>query len=262
MRPQEVLNYKDPQLLLNATRTFAIFDKAQIDVVSNYALMNNLQTGYGDEDPAVARHDQPFANQPVSKWRYGTAFLIAKNLLVTAHHVLSAIEINDKPDIKEARFVRNYIKKRPIQDENCYSFQDVHEPTAVIQEMVEQDWAAIALKPCGGLLPSPVEISDTVPKVNDPIYCLGHPTGLPMKVTYGKIKMINGLVAQARIDTYSGNSGSPVFCANTHKLIGMLTAGANDYSEEKTVITVIDNHEGGETIRLISKELRTRVITT
>lgn len=259
MRAQEVLDYVDPKVLENAGRVFAIFDKAQIEVDSTETRLKTLSTGYGDEDPAVAASTEPFAHQPVSQWRYGTAFLIAENLVATAHHVLSAIEREEGvPDITEARFVRDYVKKREVMRPG-YAFSGVYRPTSVTHRNAARDWALIALHPGGGGLPRPVRPTlDTVAEGHK-IYCLGHPTGLPMKIAYGSIVKVSGDDAKAHIDTYSGNSGSPVFCADTHRLIGMLTDGQTDYDDKTKTVIEYDSSDKdtGEDVRLLNQAFLT-----
>jgi hypothetical protein len=52
----------------------------------------------------------------------------------------------------------------------------------------------------------------------------GHPCGLPLKYSPGAcVGEITENYFRADLDVYSGNSGSPVFCAETHELIGIVS---------------------------------------
>ena len=66
---------------------------------------------------------------------------------------------------------------------------------------------------------------------NDKLYVIGHPNGLPLKIADHAV--VNSDVAestfQATLDTFHGNSGSPVFNATTHHVVGILTGGAPDF---------------------------------
>lgn len=55
------------------------------------------------------------------------------------------------------------------------------------------------------------------------LYVLGHPCGLPLKYAPGSaVENIEKAYFISRMDIYSGNSGSPVFCADTHEMVGMV----------------------------------------
>jgi V8-like Glu-specific endopeptidase len=59
-----------------------------------------------------------------------------------------------------------------------------------------------------------------------PVYVMGHPCGLPLKYAPGAtIKETNPNYFRADLDVYGSNSGSPVFCAETHELIGIVSRG-------------------------------------
>ncbi|MEZ5498242.1 MAG: serine protease [Steroidobacteraceae bacterium] len=69
----------------------------------------------------------------------------------------------------------------------------------------------------------------------EPVYTLGFPCGLPMKLADGaRVLSVDRDAAlfRADLDTYDGNSGSPVFSANDHRLLGIVLAaqqGAGDF---------------------------------
>jgi hypothetical protein len=69
-----------------------------------------------------------------------------------------------------------------------------------------------------------------------PVYMAGYPLGVPLKVSY------NAIIYETRqysvltdLDAFNYNSGSPVFCARTHALIGMLTGGSG--ARSRTVVS-------------------------
>ena len=68
-------------------------------------------------------------------------------------------------------------------------------------------------------------------KKGDKIFVIGHPSGIPVKVA-GNASVRDASKAAffvADLDTFGGNSGSPVFSAVTNKIEGILVRGDNDY---------------------------------
>ena len=58
------------------------------------------------------------------------------------------------------------------------------------------------------------------------IYIIGHPFGLPMKVAgNARVESIDDNYFRASLDAFRGNSGSPVFRADTHAAIGIYVRG-------------------------------------
>lgn len=65
----------------------------------------------------------------------------------------------------------------------------------------------------------------------DRVFTIGHPTGLPMKYTTNAYVRKNNEknVFETNLDTFAGNSGSPVFSRSTGKLEGILVSGKDDF---------------------------------
>jgi hypothetical protein len=69
------------------------------------------------------------------------------------------------------------------------------------------------------------------------VYVIGHPVGLPTKFANGAFVRNNQPNAYnqpnsyfvANLDTYGGNSGSPVFNSDTHIVEGVLVRGETDF---------------------------------
>jgi len=70
---------------------------------------------------------------------------------------------------------------------------------------------------------------NSTPSVGLPLILIGHPIGLPKKTDAdGQLTAIGDGVIGAFVDSYGGNSGSPVF-DDAGNLIGILVAGAQDF---------------------------------
>ena len=68
---------------------------------------------------------------------------------------------------------------------------------------------------------------------NDPVFVIGHPMGLPVKIaddaTVVKLDE-KALFFEANLDTYGRNSGSPVFNGRTNLIEGVLVRGNKDFN--------------------------------
>jgi hypothetical protein len=63
------------------------------------------------------------------------------------------------------------------------------------------------------------------------VHVIGHPVGLPAKYAPNATVRDNAPAAffVANLDTYGGNSGSPVFNSDTHEVEGILVRGERDF---------------------------------
>ena len=98
---------------------------------------------------------------------------------------------------------------------------------------------------------------------SDPIYMIGHPKGLPVKVTSkASVRSSTDYSFIANLDAYGGNSGSPVFHEETGLIEGVLVSGEQDYIEHpdsKKMCRVShvcqDDECSGEKVDYIPKEV-------
>jgi V8-like Glu-specific endopeptidase len=85
--------------------------------------------------------------------------------------------------------------------------------------------------------------------LNSAIYVIGYPSGLPEKIAAGaRILASNRDFFTANLDTFGGNSGSPVFDAASDAVVGVLVRGATDYVRRGNcwVANVLPNSSGSE----------------
>jgi hypothetical protein len=68
-------------------------------------------------------------------------------------------------------------------------------------------------------------------KSDERVFVIGHPCGLPQKLARGARVRNNTHAAYfvANLDTYGGNSGSPVFNGGSYQLEGILVRGQKDF---------------------------------
>ena len=172
---------------------------------------------------------EPFRHQPSPG--EGTAFLIAPHLIATAAHVIG------KEQLHAFRFVFDFDVDENGESPKKLPVSKIYAPISVKQwELTESgaDWAIFELDR---------EVEDREPlklrgdgRVSDQteLYVVGHPSGLPKKIA-GNAQVRNNDHADyfvANLDTYGGNSGSPVFNAETHEVEGILVRGETDFASK------------------------------
>lgn len=158
-----------------------------------------------------------------------TGFLVKPDVIVTAGHC-----IDDQADCTKTSFVFDF----GIYESGSQA------PTQILKSKVyscrrllgraygaglEPDWAVIQID-------RPVCDRDSLPMsqrratVGTPLVLIGHPAGLPTKIADGANVRTNYThFFDANLDSYGGNSGSPVFNANTGEILGILVRGETDY---------------------------------
>ena len=91
------------------------------------------------------------------------------------------------------------------------------------------DWVILELdRPVDHLGPVKLPVLAT-PSLGAAVYTLGYPCGLPLKLADGaSILHLSDGEFRADLDTFTGNSGSPVFDAMTHALLGIVIEAQKD----------------------------------
>jgi len=111
-----------------------------------------------------------------------------------------------------------------------------------------KDFAIIKLK----TLPQapPLKFIDIDPQIGASVYTLGHPDGLPLKYSHGgKVVSTERHSFTVSLDTFCGNSGSPVFLDRTETtLAGILIKGQKDWDILGGEAVPMIHKGGGETV--------------
>ena len=165
-----------------------------------------------------------FLDQPVLM--SCTGFLVGKDLLVTAGHCM--VNNFDCSGFKWVFDFQNDVKKIPA--DNVYSCKKI-----LAQEQVSipilgvTDYALIKLdREVTTGKPLKFRTSGRIEKGTS-VAVIGHPLGLPLKIAdNARVRGVFGKTFKANLDTYGGNSGSPVVDATTGLVEGILVHGADD----------------------------------
>lgn len=167
-----------------------------------------------------------FSEQPVCAGFSCTGVLVEENIIATAAHFI------DETELGKVCFIFGYVMADPetpvtrIPVKNIYYGVEILHSNYNIQgkNAIGSDWALIRLdrNVVGRYI---ARLSGRPLFIEQSIYSIGHPCGLPLKVAPGGIiERIDRESFTTKLDLYSGTSGSPVFCLETHDLIGIVSA--------------------------------------
>ncbi len=190
-----------------------------------------------------------------------TGFLVGPDLLVTAGHCVSnkercssvswVFDFKVDPNSKQAPIM--------VNKNNIYKCKEVID--AEYEGFI--DYSLIKLdRPVKGRKPLITRTNGKI-KMGTDLAVIGHPTGLPTKVVEGAKVVENKFheFFQSNLDTFGGNSGSPVFDSSSGTVEGILVRGAKDYemSDEgcdvvhKTTQNITDFGKYGEGVSRITE---------
>lgn len=188
--------------------------------------------------------DERFGEQSTGAFCSGT--LIDDDLVLTAGHC-----VETQSECQGMRFVFDYMfeaegRRARITSDEVYGCQRL-----VVQRLDdEQDYAIVQLdRPVtGDHGPAPVEREAVPVEADQPVTCIGFPSGIPAKIDSG------GRVTQPRAgpldffrattDTFGGNSGSGIF-DEAGRVVGILVRGATDYVFDRGCFRVNELPEQG-----------------
>lgn len=224
----DVFEETDPDRVALAASTCALIDNSRL-------------TDNGDGTFTIALSDytigglQPcageaFATQPVAAFCSG--FMVANDMVVTAGHC-----INGQNDLANFSFVFGFdmidasTPNATVDANQVYAGTDLlsWSPGGDIDHSLVQVGSPITAP---GAAPLPVRRSGSIAS-GEPVGVIGHPSGLPKKIAFGDQTQTSDVSPTgyfvANLDTYGGNSGSPVFNQATGEVEGILVRGAQDF---------------------------------
>lgn len=175
---------------------------------------------------------EPFVNQPLGCFCSG--FLVAPDVVATAGHCVKSAQ-----DLAGIRFVFGFRMNDAQSARTAFPADDVYTGAGLIGRQLaadSTDWALVRLdRPVTGRAPVPVRTSGKI-SGSARLFVIGHPCGLPQKYAPGARVRDNSPAPYfvANLDTYGGNSGSPVFNASNYKAEGILVRGENDFVSNGT----------------------------
>lgn len=167
--------------------------------------------------------DEPFAGEPVISTCSGT--LVADHLVLTAGHCVSATGCN------ATRVVFGYALNA-AGEVPLLSATQVATCAQVVSRSTTGglDFALVRLdRVPSGVTPVPVRVGDRTLALDQRLFVIGHPTGLPQKIADNA--WVSGNRADKRdffnanLDVFPGSSGGGVFDEHTGELVGLVARG-------------------------------------
>lgn len=244
----DIYQVTDKKLLEIADSTVALIPGTDVTIANGMATL----AGEKFADAYGLCEQERFREQNTSAFCSGS--LVAPNMIITAGHC-----IEDDMDCSNARFVFGYAVKKKDVLPTAVPATEVYSCKKLVHSErlgTGPDFAVIELdRNVTGHKPLAMSKKDVVK--GDKLVVIGHPSGLPTKVSGGAAvrKLGNGFFV-SNLDTYGGNSGSAVFNATTYEIEGILVRGENDFVTQNgcTISNVCaDDACRGEDSTLISK---------
>ncbi|MBI4350134.1 MAG: trypsin-like peptidase domain-containing protein [Elusimicrobia bacterium] len=206
-----------------------------------------------------------FREQPLGAFCSGA--LVGEDMIMTAGHC-----VTDEAACADTKFVFGYavkqsggkaattlpagevygckkIVKRDLDKPPSGFFGTVISVLANITNRMGPDYALIQLdRKVEGHRPLPVN-RGAEPGNGTPLFTIGHPVGLPLKVAGGAAVRNDGPKSYyiTDLDAFGGNSGGPVFNARTKMIEGILVLGGQDFVKSPagcTIAYTVDQNKG------------------
>jgi hypothetical protein len=219
----DIFQLADPQDIRDASSVVALIDAASVtdngDGTSSIATSN-----FGTSQNLCA--SEPFRSQPIAA--YCSGFLVAPDVVATAAHCVTPGSVINTRFVFGFRMINGTTAQTRIPNTEIYNGVDLigrrHTDAAT-------DWALVRLdRPVPDHPVVAIRRTGQIP-ANQRVHVVGHPSGLPAKFAGGANVLTNTAASHfvANLDTYGGNSGSPVFNSGNRIVEGVLVRGETDF---------------------------------
>jgi V8-like Glu-specific endopeptidase len=168
-----------------------------------------------------------------------TAALVGDDLILTAHHCIDDPTMGGDL-LPHRKVVFGFVLSIPsavTQGRTTFNDDEVYTPVSVVAHGIGggQDWAVVRLDRRVHARYKRLQIADyeptfsTNPAMATQVYLVGYGLGKPGKISREGFTVLAGHPSfRAVIEAFPANSGSPLIDKATHKIVGVLSSGAQD----------------------------------
>lgn len=194
--------------------------------------------------------NEPFGAQTPAAFCSGA--LVGPDIVLTAGHCFAMDStISPEEACRRTSFVFGFAYTSEKADPETIKTEDIYECKALVKSRVvaeAEDWAIVRLdRPVKNRAPLAVNTKQAPEEVKKgmAVYTIGHPLGLPAKVAGGgKVTRVYRGKFDSNLDIFGGNSGSPVFNADTQLIEGIV-----GWNPEQDLRVCLDREHGATVYR-------------
>lgn len=223
---QEVRDYSNPAFRAKAQAVAGMVQMSDLNMSSENNILFDLENTLERSMRVCA--DERFADQATLPVCSG--FLVAPDILVTAGHCITGPR-----SCSDFAWVFDYVEgTEEINPADVYRCKEIIGQRQTLGIFAKKDYAVIRLDRRSERQPLAYRKSGKIDK-GESVLVIGHPSGLPMKIADGaEVRVTTWNTFRADLDTYGGNSGSPVLNERTGLVEGILVSGAQDYVVDRS----------------------------
>lgn len=240
--------YEESNLFIKflSRSTAAVFNLSEVEDKGSY--LASTRGTFGTEFGLCS--SEKFYEQKLGPRCSGV--LVGKDLILTASHCVNS----EKQCREDLLFNFDFLFETALYEDSHFSKENSYRCIKVVYRKDDTDMVLVKLDR---------EVKNIVPisrftrssKINEgtKVLMTGFPSGLPLKISDGAkvLKKFNNVFV-TDLDSFGGNSGSPVFTEDTGELVGILSNGELDFEDNGTCLVSKKCNEGqcsGENITYI-----------
>lgn len=252
-----------------ADSVVSIWRKAKIKTFAGDNAHYYLETEPLSESPFKVCSEEKFSNQLSGAFCSGS--LVGTDLVLTAGHCTLKYECRDTAVVFgfNENLVKQNASKAVVRDGHTYlpvPRENVYYCSSYPAKFPEDyDIAVMKLNSSVSGRRALVVDGNHLVQVGESVFTIGHPLGSTLKVAGNAgVRFVSyeepEIFFAADLDTFAGNSGSPVFNTVSKKIIGVLTEGGNDFVPSESGCSnynvLAADARGGEIIRFVKPALK------